>query len=352
MLQDTREAKNRRRIRAAVNIGLLAVGLFLFAVVFAASGESLASLLQKTKGIRYGYLALAFAVHAVQSLFISKRWGLLLNSCADKGSLPRGFVFYNTNVGLLMTSFFPILGNFGSKAVVGKVEQNLSLSKTVMATTVEYMAGLTVVVAMLLPSALYALHVFNLQAGIAGMIVMTAGLLVLFDRYYRFLLRCLEILLRFIKRGLRWIPLIGNRLHPEHFSPAVFAGVDQRTTSKLVRLSLLAFFIILVRCFIYIQAFDIGVGFFEFALLFTIGYALSSLGLTPGNLGVAELGWFGVLTLIGIGRDDAAFFAIGKRIIDMAAIILLTAGSYVYYMASKKRRIELPVRRREEKKPV
>ena len=166
------------------------------------------------------------------------------------------------------------------------------------------------------------------------------------------MLRCLGMMLGGLEKGLGLIPFFRGRMSREHFSPDGFAGIDRKTTSKLVRLSLLAFSVILVRCFIYIQAFGIRVGFFEFSLLFSIGYALSSLGLTPGNLGIAELGWFGVLTLIGVGRDEAVFFAIGKRIIDMGAIVLMTAGSYIYYIAQKKGRVGFPAREQENKRSI
>ena len=75
----------------------------------------------------------------------------------------------------------------------------------------------------------------------------------------------------------------------------------------------------------------------EFSLVYSIGYIMSSLGVTPGNLGMAELGWFSVLLAAGAGRDNAALYAVGQRVINAGIVIFLAFASYVFYLTQKSK---------------
>jgi len=339
-----------RKIKFAANACLLILGLFLSYLVVKASGTTPAALLDKTKDVNYGGLLFVMAAYYLQSLFMAKRWAVLLGCYTDLKVLPKGFIFYNANIGLLLSSFIPVFGNMGAKALVGKLEHGISPPKTVYATSLEYLIGFTVVVAMLIPSSLYALHILSLPAGIIGLALILIGLLLGFPRYFRFLLHVFGIILAFGQRVLGNFSRLRNLSSPAGFFPESFRDIDHKTSARLVRLSLLVYAVILARCYIYVRAFNIPIDVFKFSLLFFIGYALSSLSLTPGNLGIAELGWFGVLTLVGVGRENAAFYALGKRIIDMGAVLILAAGGYGYYLYQKKRRIALPLAGQKEER--
>jgi len=97
------------------------------------------------------------------------------------------------------------------------------------------------------------------------------------------------------------------------------------------------YYVILLRGFIYLKAFSIDVNLGEFVLLHAFGYALSSIGLTPGNIGVTELSWFGVLMLMDTGYENAAMFAVGQRLINTGTILALTAASYVFYSVFRRK---------------
>ncbi len=50
------------------------------------------------------------------------------------------------------------------------------------------------------------------------------------------------------------------------------------------------------------------------------------LPLTPGNLGTAEWGWVGVLTLAGEGAVEAALLALGTRLLALVAQSAVLVG--------------------------
>jgi len=326
----------RRLLKTAVNGLLLTAGFLLTALVLKASGMSPAALLDRFREVRFGYLLLAGAAYGFQSLFIAKRWTVLLGCYADLGRLPKGFIFYATNLGLLLTSFVPVVGNMGAKALVCKLEQDISLPKTVFAVSLEYLLGFAVIAAMIVPGSLYALGLLGVPAATAVLVLVSAALLIGFPRGYRFFLSRIGGLLAFGERRLGRFALLRRLAGRANTLSGRFADIGPRASAKLVRYSLLTYFVVLARSYLCVLAFDIPVGFLEFSLLFAWGYALSCVGVTPGSLGVAELGWFGVLTFAGVGKENAAFFALGKRVVDLAAALALAAGSYVYSGCRKR----------------
>ena len=81
-----------------LNVFALGAGIFLFYLVIRVSGKSFLSLLQQTVAVKYYFLAAVTAVSTLLSVFIAKRWSLLMSAYTDIKALPRGFIFYNTNM--------------------------------------------------------------------------------------------------------------------------------------------------------------------------------------------------------------------------------------------------------------
>ncbi|NTU77465.1 MAG: hypothetical protein HGA90_06615, partial [Alphaproteobacteria bacterium] len=67
---------------------------------------------------------------------------------------------------------------------------------------------------------------------------------------------------------------------------------------------------------------------------------LALLPLTPGNLGLAEWGWVGVLKFAGEDATAAALYALGFRLLMLAAQSLLLAAQEGLFFILKKRKIQ------------
>ena len=64
---------------------------------------------------------------------------------------------------------------------------------------------------------------------------------------------------------------------------------------------------------------------------------LALIPLTPGNLGIAEWGWVGVLSFAGTPALEAALLALGFRVLVLVAQTLLLLGSEVDVLRCRKR---------------
>ena len=317
------------------NVVALAAGILLFYLVIRVSGKSFLELLKQTADVKYYYLAAVVAVSTLLSVFISKRWALLMSAHCDIRTLPKGFIFYNTNFGLLITSIFPIFGYMGTKSASFKLEHDVGIKKTLYATSLEYMMGISVIAAMILPSGLYVAGALDLMQGLIATGLASGLLLILFSLFSNRILKVFGLGLNFFLIRFANVPVIRDIRFMRRFTPGEFAPLNRPTAFKIMLLSLMTYFTALARGVIFLKAFNIDVNLGGFILLHVIGYGLSCIGLTPANIGVREMGWFGVLTYIGAANEHAALFAVGQRIINTGTTIVLAVAGYIVYALLK-----------------
>ena len=328
--------KLQAKHRVVLNVSALAAGIFLFYLVIRISGQSFLNLLKQTADVKYVFLAAVTAASTLLSVFMAKRWSLLMSATADIKNLPRGFIFYNTNIGLLITSIIPVFGYVGTKAASFKLEHGIAVKKTVYATSLEYLMGFSVILAMLIPSGLYLSGAFNLTQGLIATGLAAAALIVGFAFFINRIVKVFGLLINTVITWFARAPVLRNIHFLKRFKPEAFASLERGVAAQAMALSLLSYFTVLARGVIFLKAFHIDVNAGEFVLLHAVGYALSCVGLTPANIGITELSWFGVLTLLGAGHEHAALFAVGQRIINTGTTILLAVAGYIFYAACGK----------------
>jgi uncharacterized membrane protein YbhN (UPF0104 family) len=325
------------KLKVVLNLVFLGMGILLFYFVARIPGKSFLLLVRQSVDVRLHYLLAVVAAMFAQSILVAWRWRLLLGCTTDVSSLPKGFVFYNANLGLLITSFLPVLGNVGAKAASAKLEHNLPLSQTAYATMIEYLVGFEVIAVMVLPSLLYFSGAVNAPVGILVLGFLGIGLIIIFSRFYKFTLGILGRVFARLVQGFQGFLSRKAEFNQGPFRPEAFSSLDRRSSTRLVFLSLLIYLVIFLRYWIFLRAFSIPIDTLKFGLAYPLGYAVASLGITPGNLGTSELGWYGVLAASGVARKDAAIYAVGQRLLNIGAVALLAVFSYGYYLLRKRR---------------
>lgn len=306
-----------------LNAGAFGAGVVLFVLVVRLSGRSLPELLGRAVNAKPVFLLAVVALLFVQAAIVALRWKVLLGEAARSADAGKGFFFYASNMGLLMTGILPVIGNIGTVAASAKLERDVPVSRTVYAAIQGYAAGFIVLSAMLIPSALYLAKTLGPTAGAVGLGLAAGALIAASGRLWTCLWRA-------------GISLVGRL---PRFGPRL-AGLplpDEGDAGRIVQLTVAAYAVVFIRHLLVLSAFDIPVPPLAFALVYPIGYAVSSLGITPGNLGTSELAWFGVLSSVGLGREDAVLYAVGQRVLNTGAILILAGASAVYYQVAKRR---------------
>lgn len=140
--------------------------------------------------------------------------------------------------------------------------------------------------------------------------------------------------LRFIDPAVRVVAVL-ERFAPrlrklvELFQRSAAAGLlSQRFMLEIYAISVLRYFTILARIPLLIIAFGLPLAMSDAIPGFTIVQATQLAALTPGQLGIREWTWSGVLALRGYDLQVAARFAIDLRIVGMLAMTLAALPAF------------------------
>lgn len=96
-----------------------------------------------------------------------------------------------------------------------------------------------------------------------------------------------------------------------------------RFVSMLFVISITRYAIILLRTAFVVVSLGLPISAFRFAEAYGVARLSSLVSITPGELGISEWSWSGVLTWMGVSLDDAARFVLTNRFYNTAALARL-----------------------------
>jgi uncharacterized membrane protein YbhN (UPF0104 family) len=109
----------------------------------------------------------------------------------------------------------------------------------------------------------------------------------------------------------------------------------------------LKFLNLVARNYLVVLAAGLPIGFSPTALAIPVLILASIIAITPGNLGISEWGWVGVLMVFGTSKLDAAEFAILRRVVVLVAIILCNVLVALYFLIFRPGRKRISQRKPE-----
>lgn len=111
------------------------------------------------------------------------------------------------------------------------------------------------------------------------------------------------------------LPVIGRRMAMNNLDPSANASFDERSAYLIMGWSFLKYFLLTLRFYFTGQA--LGVPFPLFQAIFFIPFiqVVGMLNVTPGGLGIVELGSYGALMLMGVPDSKIMLFVVGQRIL-------------------------------------
>ncbi|SMC13973.1 hypothetical protein ROA7745_03835 [Roseovarius aestuarii] len=96
------------------------------------------------------------------------------------------------------------------------------------------------------------------------------------------------------------------------------------TVSALYGLSVLRYLVMLARAPLIVIALGYSISSLDAAQGFTIVQTTQLAAFTPGNLGLQEWGWSGVLAFLGYGFEKPLEFALALRVMGLTSMIIVT----------------------------
>lgn len=314
------EPRGRDRMRY---FGGLLVGTLLLFALFSISQLSFAQVENTLSDISLAMYGVLVGMYALHLFLASKRWKLIVLEIGRQKDYVPGFFFYNLTLGQL-SRILPLgyLAGFGVKMASLKIDGGTPVTQGFCCTAVEVVFNLFTI--SLLAVCGCIVYFCNLSGSVA---MVVSALVVLaycsvFIFFYRSILRVLLVILRkgsgFVGRLSSLAEHMGE-LQCEVDKVAISRGL----ATKMLAYTLAFYALGLVRCLVIAHLVGIDVNYTSFTALYGVSLLFSLVGLTPAGLGFVEVGWVGILVFLGVATDQAASFAVVKRILDEGTVLLL-----------------------------
>ena len=258
------------------------------------------------------YLVAAFAASVLLTACSATRWGLITNAAAQKRvcSYPHYFCYFV--IGRVSGLFVSrTLGDFAVRPLVLRSANALPTGRMYYAVFLDKLFDLAVLGILLCPSILYLGGWLPLRGHLTFAFLALLGLSLFWWRYDRFLGALLGLA---SQRGLQWI-LSNEKI--KHWIACFSVSenwVSTRVVMQAYLITLARFVFLTLQFYLISVALHLSFSFWEFWVVIPLGQLGYLVAFTPGSLGVSELGWWGLLSLLGSTEVDRNSFVIGQRI--------------------------------------
>lgn len=325
--------RNRRKdfFYAAIFLGI-GLGLICFLGVWDnLNVKDLALAIVRTRPLFGGLIIVSTVFHFWISAL---KWRLITEQIVDFDTLRTPFLRYTIITGLLAQFLPQQLCVVVVRAVVLRSHDSLRTRYGVASSLFDQVFDFLIPALLVIPGLLVILGYFSTQQFliISFVMLLCPGIVVaLFAG-------------KFIKvsgRVVRLVPGIGRWFS----GPAIQGGKRDETllfsmaiVTRLYVLSIIRYVNLLLRSCLVVGAVGLKVPLTAVVSAFSPVLLSGVISVTPANLGIAEWGWVGLLTISGLASETAAKFALLNRCYVFLAVIAVNMGLAVCLFLRKGRR--------------
>jgi uncharacterized membrane protein YbhN (UPF0104 family) len=307
------------------------LALALLAMVFILGDVKQLLLLRMNWSHATGILFSTFAFILVHTL----RWKKIVDafSGTDKvGFLPLyKWMMHSYTLGYFMPKDVSLLS---VRTYYLKQHRKLPLSVSLFSVSFDRLLDIVLFLFVIVPSLLFA------TGGLSGggsllMLVFLVGGLLAFTRW-----RGKETFaaLAWIYRKMLSLPVIRKRMAGQgdrsRWDDLV---LGEEVLFYLMTWTVWAFLLLVSRFFFTGQSLDVNVSLLQCLFLIPVIQISGIFNITPGSLGVLELGSWGALALVGVPKEQILRFVVGQRILLTASLLVLIVLNLLFFFVKESR---------------
>lgn len=262
----------------------------------------------------YAFLSFIFLSSSVS--LVTLRWKKILRFLFDvkigKRKLWEFFL-----IGRLSGLFLPkSIGEITARGLTVHFSENVKTANAFQSVFIDLIFDACILLVFITPSLIYVLGYPKLNHSFLLYFILLILLIALLKGNP---LRILDYLFSRISR----IKLISRFTILSSFFETMLKKMNQRFFSKLIFLSFLRF--LSDVCFLYSlsRALNLSIPLETFFWGVSVGQLFIIIGITPGAIGIFEMGWLGVLLYTGINEADSIYFVTMMRLGSTCFIALL-----------------------------
>jgi len=277
-----------------------------------------------------GYLFIAFMACVLLTASSATRWGLITNAVARKRVCSYLHYFYYFVIGRVSGLFVSrSLGDFAVRPLALRAANPLSTRRMIYALFLDKLFDLLVLGALLIPSILYILRWLPLSGYVLLAFFVFLGLSLFWWRYDKFL-----------KAILGWVSQNRPRLSPRNekigqwldFLAKGENWVSSGVVMRAYLITLIRFVLLTLQFYLVSVALRLPFSFWEFWGAIPLVQLGLLVAITPGALGILDIGWLGVLTLLGGAEADCNSFVVGQRVFVFVFTVVMGLATSLWML--------------------
>ena len=216
--------------------------------------------------------------------------------------------------------------------------QILPLSGGLFSVLLDRFFDLIVLLALALPSILFVLKLANAMEvlSLLGLILAAIFVFILWKKE-----EGLDALIRIYRSGMEWLlrlPVLGKWMGEKWKRGSEQTSFKGGSIHQLMGWSLIKYFLLALRFYFTGQAFGVEFSFLQGFFFIPFIQLVSMLNLTPGGLGLVEVGSYGALMVMGVPESKIMVFVIGQRVLASFFTIGLALLNHLIFLAGTRLR--------------
>lgn len=308
---------SRKILYTILSLGL---GTFFIVLMFYLVPVTPEQIVSKLDNINPIYIFLICLSTFFNFWCLSLKWKLVIQGLTSDQKKPQKFYLFYIALGSFIGLVTPRqLSMLGLQSIVIRTHNIGSLFKGFLTSIYNQLFNLLIPL-FILPSAL--LLIFKYITLPTAITVSVATLLIAPFLIIRFQKPALELLYR-IYQKIKKNSSKQKKINSTNSSISDLSVLKPRLTLILYILTILFHISLITRSYLIVQSANLSISIWQIAFGNMIVFVAMLIGLTPGNLGMMEWGWIGILELFQVPIVDAVSFALLQRILLTISIFLV-----------------------------
>jgi uncharacterized protein (TIRG00374 family) len=213
-----------------------------------------------------------------------------------------------------------------------KQHENLPLSASLFSVALDRLFDLVVFLVVVIPSLLFVVRILSPATSFMVM-GLSVGALLLILRWKGE--EIFHLLVRFYRKILT-IPVIRNRMRVEQSEIQGEYSLGQNGFYTVLTWSVGTYLLLVLRFFFTGLALSVDLSLLQSLFVIPVIQISGIINITPGSLGVLELGSWGALLLIDVPKDQILRFVIGQRVLLTAVLLLLILLNHLFFLLRRR----------------
>lgn len=314
--------------RTITILGTLGLGIFLIIILMRYTSigfESVWSTVKQSDRIVFMGIMITSLFHF---WLMAHKWKIVTHTIKPNVALGHGFFLYSVLISFI-AQFLPMqLSLLTVRSLALRAHEDMSVTRSASSSLFEQLFDAVIPGVLFIPAFLVMTTVLSETNGLVLSVLMLVGMgfaaMILGNKFVLIFLAVagkVPIANRIVKR----LTDGGNQ-------DQVLDLFQRDIITKLYFWSVLRYLNLLLRSYLVAVAAGLDIGFPSIAFANTLVILFNVISLTPASLGIAEWGWVGVLSVLGVSTELATEFALLNRVLLFASVVSVSAIiGFIYF---------------------